>query len=121
ATAPPLFSTSGDKEFVEACQQLLANRAFLETQDYGVLLGGRKMKWHDVAANNRRIRNFGKAFSFFHRKDGALVGIGKQGLTIVSTDEGESWAQPFEPPSLVTGNAKVWSQRTSDGPYALVY
>jgi hypothetical protein len=121
ANAPPLFSTSADKEFVQACEQLLANRAFLETQDYGVLLGDHKMKWHDIAAADRRIRNFGKAFSFFHRKDGALVGIGKQGWTILSTDEGESWAQPVDPPSLLTGNAKVWGQRTSDGRYALVY
>jgi hypothetical protein len=119
--APPMFSTSGDKPFVEACQQLLANKPFLETQDYGVLLGNRKMKWHDPANSPVRLRNFGKAISFFHRKDGALVGIGKQGWTIVSTDEGDTWSQPIRPRSLVTGNAKVWGTHTSDGRYALVY
>jgi hypothetical protein len=119
--APPLFSTSPDKDFVQACEQLLANRPFLETQDYGVLLGDRKMKWHDVAASDRRMRTFGKAFSFFHRADGALVGICKRGWTIVSTDEGENWSQPVIPESLVTNNAKVWGTRTPDGRFALVF
>src|SRR5438552_10163299 len=73
--APRIFDTSKDAQFVESCRQLLANRPFLETQDYGVLLGDRRMKWHEVARTDRAYRNFGKAFSFFHRKDGALVGI----------------------------------------------
>jgi hypothetical protein len=119
--APPLFSTSSDKDFVQACEQLLANRSFLETQDYGVLLGDRKMKWHDVAASDRNMRTFGKAFSFFHRGDGALVGIAKKGWAIVSTDEGENWSQPVIPESLVTNNAKVWGTRTPDGRFALVF
>jgi sialidase-like protein len=116
-----MFDASADAGFVEACRQLLANHFFLETQDYGVLLGDRRMKWYDLLRSDRKYRTFGKAFSFFHRKDGALVGIGKKGWTIVSTDEGASWSQPVIPQTLLTNNAKVWSVRTRDNRYALVY
>jgi hypothetical protein len=125
---PPSYRTSPDRAFVEACDQLLANRPFLEQQDYGTALGNRRMKWHDVANwssvdeyTRGRADFFGKAFSFFHRKDGALVGIAKLGFVVVSTDDGQTWSAPIRPRSLVTGGAKVWGQRTSDGRYALVY
>jgi hypothetical protein len=117
-----------DPGFIEACDQLLANRPYLEQQDYGTALRERRMKWHDVANwttvdeyTRGRADFFGKAFSFFHRKDGALVGIAKLGFVVTSTDEGETWSPPMRPRSLITGGAKVWGQRTSDGRYALVY
>jgi hypothetical protein len=125
---PPPYRDAKDAGFVEACDQLLANRPFLEQQDYGTALGDRRMKWHDVAHwiavddyTRGRADFFGKAFSFFHRKDNALVGISKLGFVVISTDEGETWSTPVRPRSLVTGGAKVWGQRTSDGRYALVY
>jgi hypothetical protein len=115
--APPLFGNSTDKGFVEACAQLLNHRPFLEQQDFGNLLGDRRMKWHEWDDKGMQL----KAMSFFHRKDGALVGIGKNGWVTVSTDEGNTWSKPVRPPSLVTGNGKVWGQRTSDGRFALLY
>jgi hypothetical protein len=115
--APPLFGSSTDKGFVEACVQLLNHRPFLEQQDFGNLLGDRRMKWHESDDKNMQM----KAISFFHRKDGALVGIGKKGWVTVSTDEGSTWSRPVRPPSLVTGNGKVWGQRTSDRRFALLY
>jgi len=111
------FTNSTDNGFVEACNQLLANRPFLEQQDYGALLGDRRMKWHQTDDKNATL----KALSFFHRKDGALVGICKKGWVTVSTDDGDTWSQPVIPPSLVTGTGKVWGQRTPDGRYALGY
>ena len=111
------FTNSADKGFVEACNQLLANHPFLEQQDYGALLGDRRMKWHESDNKNMTL----KAFSFFHRKDGVLVGICKKGWVTVSTNDGEAWSKPVIPQSLVTGTGKVWGQRTSDGRYALVY
>jgi hypothetical protein len=111
------FTNSADKGFVEACNQLLANRPFLEQQDYGALLGDRRMKWHESDDKNMTL----KAFSFFHCRDGALVGICKKGWVTVSTNNGGAWSKPVIPPSLVTGTGKVWGQRTSDGRYALVY
>jgi hypothetical protein len=111
------FTNSADKGFVEACNQLLANRPFLEQQDYGALLGDRRMKWHESDDKNMTF----KAFSFFHRKDGALVGICKKGWVAISTNDGDTWSKPVVPQSLVTGTGKVWGQRTPDGRYALVY
>ena len=115
--APPLFGNSTDKGFVEACAHLLNHRPFLEQQDFGNLLGDCRMKWHESDDKNMQL----KAMSFFHRKDGALVGIGKKGWVTISRDEGSTWSGPVRPPSLVTGNGKVWGQRTSDGRFALLY
>ncbi|HVM59753.1 MAG TPA: exo-alpha-sialidase [Verrucomicrobiae bacterium] len=115
--SPAFYTNSADKGFVEACDALLANRPFLEQQDRGSLLGSRRMKWHDSGEKNLTL----KALSFFRRKDGALVGIAKNGWVTVSTDEGETWSKPVIPSSLVTGTGKVWGQRTRDGRYALVY
>ena len=39
----------------------------------------------------------------------------------VSTDDGKTWSKPAIPPGLLTNNAKVWVQQTSDGRYAMVY
>ena len=124
----PPFEQSRDAGFVAACRELLADRVFLEQQDRGKLLGSRRMKWHDAAAwpagavpGDSEKWVAGKAYSFFRRPDGAIVGISKMGWTTLSRDEGETWSQPAVPPTLVTGKAKVWSQRTRDGRYALVY
>jgi hypothetical protein len=126
--SPPPFESARDAGFVEACRQLLADTVFLEQQDRGRLLGRRAMKWHraenwpggKVPGDNEKWVS-GKAFSFFIRPDGAIVGISKMGWTTISTDGGKTWSQPEVPPTLITGKAKVWSQRTSDGRYALVY
>jgi hypothetical protein len=123
---PPFYKDASDAGFVEACGNLLANSTWLEQQDYGVLLGDRRMKVYDSSAwtnpaSRRAAQNFGRALCFFHRKDGVLVGIGKQGFVIVSKDDGKTWSEPVRPPTLVTGNAKVWGQKTADGRYALVY
>jgi hypothetical protein len=124
----PMFDLSPDPGFVEACRHLLANKPFLEQQDRGRLLGERRMKWHDPANwPGGRVPGdsdkwvAGKAYSFFRRPDGTLVGVSKMGWVTTSADNGETWTQPLVPPSLITGKAKVWSQRTSDGRYALVY
>ena len=125
---PRLFDRSPDVEFVAACRALLADRMYLEQQDRGRLLGARRMKWHDASAwpggkvpgdNEKWVA--GKAFSFIQRPDGVWVGISKMGWTTTSRDGGETWSMPVVPPTLVTGKAKVWSQRTADGRYALVY
>lgn len=115
--SPDFYTNSADKGFVDACNALLANRPFLEQQDYGALLGPRRMKWHATDDKNRKL----KAMSLFHRKDGALVGICKNGWVTVFPDNGDTWSQPVIPPSLVTGTGKVWGQRTADGRYALLY
>ncbi len=111
------YTNSDDRGFVDACNALLANRPYLEQQDYGSLLGDRRMKWHDCGGKDMTL----KAMSLFHRKGGALVGICKKGWVTISTDEGDSWSKPVCPSSLVTGTGKVWGQRTADGRFALLY
>jgi hypothetical protein len=125
---PPDYSLETDRGFVEACKELLANRLFLEQQDYGRLLGKRRMKWHDLSAwradepsRGDFANRFGKAMCFFHRADGAMVCVMKWGWVMVSQDEGTTWSQPTRPASLVTGMAKVWGQRAADGKYVLFY
>ncbi|HEV2293080.1 MAG TPA: exo-alpha-sialidase [Tepidisphaeraceae bacterium] len=125
---PPMFDESRDDAFVRACRQLLADRVYLEQQDRGKLLGSRRMIWHDAAAwpagsvpGDSEKWVAGKAYSFFRRPVGELVGISKMGWTTTSRDRGETWTQPLVPPTLVTGKAKVWAQRMGDGRYALVY
>jgi hypothetical protein len=123
----PTFDKARDDAFHDACRELLADRVYLEQQDRGRLLGERAMKWHDAAnwpggvmpGGNKWV--FGKAFSFYRRPDGVLVGVSKMGWTVTSSDGGASWTEPTAPPTLVTGKAKVWGQRTADGRYALVY
>ena len=127
AKLPPGFDASSDAGFVEACRQLLANKPFLEQQDYGMLLGERRMKWHDVAnwSSNEPSREhffrFGKAMCFYHRADGALVALMKWGWVMTSRDEGETWSPPIRPATLITGMAKIWGQKTSTGKYVLFY
>jgi len=81
------------------------------------------MKWHesDNWPNGDKLHSFGKAFCFFHRKDGTLVGICKRGYATLSVDDGQSWSLPVVPKGLVTGMAKAWAQKTPDGRYAMIY
>jgi len=123
-----MYDRSTSSDFKSACAELLANRMFLEQQDRGKLLGNRKMKWHDAASwasgivpgDNQKWVS-GKAFSFFQRPDGVWVGISKMGWTTLSHDNGNTWSEPAVPATLITGKAKVWSQRTADGRFSLVY
>jgi hypothetical protein len=126
--APPMFDRSSDAGFVDACRALLANKIYLEQQDRGRLLGDRRMKWHDASAwpggtvpGDDAKWVCGKAFSFFRQPNGTRVGLCKMGYVTTSTDEGETWSMPVIPPTLITGKAKVWSQRTADSRFALVY
>jgi hypothetical protein len=128
AEQPAMYHRSDSPQFKDACAQLLADRTFLEQQDRGKLLGDRKMKWHESSAwptgivpGDSQKWVSGKAYSFFQRPDGVWVGISKMGWTTYSHDNGSTWAQPSVPPTLITGKAKVWSQQTADGRFALVY
>lgn len=127
--APPAFDASSDRGFIEACRDLLDNTLFLEQQDRGRLLGTRRLSWHDahkwpggiMPGTGRGKWVFGKALSFEQRPDGAWLGVCKMGWAILSRDGGRTWSPPVVPASFITGKAKAWLQRTTDGRYALVY
>jgi hypothetical protein len=111
--APAPYQASTDKEFVNACDELLANHLYLEQQDGGDLLGDQRMKPYNGAP-----RDFGKAFCFFHRPDGTLIGIAKKAYVVESHNDGKTWSGPTRLESFKGGTAKEWIQRTSDGQFA---
>ena len=117
----PLFETSKDKGFVTACREAVSNNMLLEQQDYGVFLGDRKMVWHEKTPPYKGSFKFGKAFCFYHRADGKIVGLSKMGFATTSDDNGKKWSEPLLPTSLTAGSAKVWGQKTNDDRYVLAY
>lgn len=118
---PPLFTEDPDPGFIDACRDAIQNKPLLEQSDRGSFLGDRKMMWHNITAPYGGFYPFGKAFCFYHRADGKLVGVCKMGFTTVSSNEGKTWSEPVLPPTLLTGAGKVWGQGTGKGQYALVY
>ncbi|QPH40230.1 sialidase family protein [Pedobacter endophyticus] len=111
-TKYPYFTKSKNQAFVEACKELLANR--LMTQ-----------QWNEEADRKDpliTLQKQYKAFSYYHLPDGRVVGLWKNALTAISTDNGKSWPESaFRAPGFVNSNAKIWGQKTSDGNYATVY
>jgi len=118
---PPLFETSRDTAFVQACREAVNNNMLLEQQDYGMFLGDRRMSWHTKTPLYKGFYKFGKAFSFYQRQDQHWVGISKMGFATHSADGGKSWSEPFLPPTLIAGAAKIWGQQTRDNRYILAY
>jgi hypothetical protein len=126
-TYPPIYTESTDPGFVTACREAYNNKPLLEQQDYGILLGDRKMKWHDGKnwmdgkIGGSGLFVFGKALCFYHRLDGTLVGLCKMGWVTLADDGGETWSQPVVPKGIVGGGGKLWAQSTPDKRYAMVY
>ncbi|MHC4648452.1 MAG: hypothetical protein ACYTBJ_23585 [Planctomycetota bacterium] len=110
----PFYKDSPDKGFVKACDELLNNT--LVTLQW----------WEEDRAQDgfytiKPGDSEPKAFNFFRRPDGAVVGIWKHQLTALSGDNGQSWTKISRSKTLKTCGAKVWGQQTEDGRYALVY
>jgi len=108
----PLYTTSKDKDFIAACDELLVNK--LMTQ-----------QWVEETDRNDPIVSLKgeyKAFSYYHLPDGRVVGLWKNALTSISKDDGATWLyRPKRAPGFVNSNAKIWGQKTSDGKYVTVY
>lgn len=125
---PPTYETSRDAGFLQACREAIANKPLLEQGDYGLLLGDRKMKWHDgknwpggKIARFSSLWQFGKSLCFYHRKDGVLVATCKMGFVNLSRDGGETWSQPLIPKGIRGGGGKLWAQKTPDDRYTMIY
>jgi hypothetical protein len=111
-TAYPFYTSSNDKAFIAACNELLASPLMMQ-------------QWVEEADKNDPLiplkKDF-KAFSYYHLNDGRVVGLWKYALTSISKDQGKTWAySPMRAPGFVNANAKIWGQKTSDGKYATVY
>lgn len=105
------FTSSRDKGFKKACEELMANPLMMQ-------------QWNEEAERTDPIipmTNQFKAFNFYHLPDNRVVGFWKHALTSISTDGGKTWPRPERSPGFVNKNAKIWGQKTSDGKYATVY
>lgn len=111
-SAYPFYTTSKDKGFIEACDELLATPLMMQ-------------QWVEEADRNDPLiplKREAKAFSYYHLPDNRVVGLWKHALTSISNDEGKTWQyNPLRAPGFVNSNAKIWGQKTSDGKYATVY
>ena len=110
-TSYPFYTSSKDKGFVEDCNELMATPLMM-------------MQWVEETDRNDPLiplhKDY-KAFSFYHLPDGHVIGLWKNGLTGYSKDDGRTWSRVIRAPHIVTSNAKIWGQKTSDGKYATVY
>lgn len=108
----PHFSSSKDKAFVIACQEVLDNPLYW-------------MQWVEEADRNDPrlpLNKAYKAFNAYTLPDGSMAALWKHALTSVSKDGGKTWSEPVErAKGFVNSNAKIWGQRLSDGSYATVY
>lgn len=108
----PFYARSTDAGFVAACDALLADKLVT-------------LQWREEDRTDDGFYAVSgpvlQAPSIFHRKDGTAVALWKHSWAALSTDEGRSWSTPVQVPSVVTGGAKTWGQRTADGRFALVY
>jgi hypothetical protein len=110
-TSYPFYTSSKDKGFIAVCDELMATPLMM-------------MQW--VEETDRKdplipLHKDYKAFDFYHLPDGHVIGLWKNGLTGYSKDEGRTWSRVIRAPHVVTSNAKIWGQKTSDGTYATVY
>jgi len=110
-TTFPFYSSSKDKDFIADCDELMTTPLMM-------------MQW--VEETDRKdplipLHKDYKAFNFYHLPNGHVVGLWKNGLTATSKDEGRTWSRVIRAPHVVTANAKIWGQRTSDGRYVTIY
>lgn len=123
----PYYRRCRDEGFVEACEALLADKLMTD-QWFELQVGhpkGAYAKVEDLDQNDKEAvsvaRGKRKALSYWHRGDGAVVGIWKRAWTALSFDEGQNWTKPMQGPGIHRAFSKHWGQRTEDGRYALVY
>ncbi len=118
----PLYTASSDAGFIEACKSFLNDKI-------------RRIQWweEDHEAKDRdefyRVTWGGqtgrskpaKAFCFYTRPDGAVVGFFKSRWTSMTRDQGQTWSPLVRCETLTYGGAKIWAQKLDNGQYALVY
>ena len=111
-SAFPFYTSSKDKGFVAACNELLGNPLMMQ-------------QWVEEADRNDPLiplKKDVKAFSYYHLNNGQVVGLWKHALSSISKDNGLSWQYgPLRAPGFVNSNAKIWGQKTTDGKFATVY
>ncbi|MBD0822820.1 hypothetical protein ICJ85_02185 [Aestuariibaculum marinum] len=110
-TSYPFYKTSKDKGFIKACEALLKDKK-------------QTLQWFEEDNGDDGFYTFNKgeqAFSWYHRKDGKVVGLWKKSYTALSDDEGETFSDPVKAQTLIMSGGKMWGQQTEDGKYAISY
>ncbi len=123
-TPYPFYREAEDEGFIAGCDALLADKLVTQqwweedrAKDGFFAISGAE----DYSGKGWENKFSAKALSYWHRKDGQVVGIWKGALAALSTDEGQSWSRPVEAPNIAKSNAKHWGQRIDDGSYILAY
>ncbi|HOI28472.1 MAG TPA: hypothetical protein PLZ15_01835 [Melioribacteraceae bacterium] len=125
----PFYKESKDKEFLDACESLLSDKlitlqwweedrgkdGFFAMDPSQVPDGDTFSKKSTTAAGA------GKAFNFYTRPDGVIVGLWKNQYASLSPDKGKTWTPIVKNESILTTGAKTWGQRTDDGRYVIVH
>ncbi len=110
-TSYPFYKSSTDQGFVQACDALLADKLYT-------------LQWWEEDNGIDGFYTFRKseqALSWYHRRDGKLVGLWKKSWCALSDDEGKTFSDPVKAETLVMSGGKMWGQRTDDGNYAISY
>lgn len=125
----PFYKTSKDKGFVQACEALLKDKLITlqwweedrGTDGFYVIDPGEVAGADYFSANVVTSKGAGKAFCFYERPDGVLVGLWKNQYSALSPDRGKTWTKIAQNKTLWTCGAKTWGQKTDDGRYAIVH
>lgn len=108
--AYPYYEESGDRELIDACRELLHDRAVLN-QMY-------EEQRNDKALFPKPLR---QAACFYTVQGGEMVTVFKHGLSMRSLDGGQTWSDIVSNDTLKTSTGKVWGQKTDDGRFSLMY
>ena len=125
----PFYMKSSDAGFIEACDALLADKLVTlqwweedRAKDGFYVIDPGDVENADYFSDKVvTSRGAGKAFSFYERPDGLVVGLWKNQYAAISADRGRSWTKISQNPTLLTSGAKTWGQRTDDDRYAIVH
>lgn len=128
-TSFPFYRASDDAGFVAACDALLADKLFtLQWWEEDRAKDGFFAITPDEVAGAAHFdakvvtsAGAGKAFAWFTRADGVIVGLWKNRYSALTTDRGQTWTPIVENKTLRTTGAKTWGQRTDDGRYVIVH
>ncbi len=128
-TLYPFYRSSDDEAFVEACDALLADKLMTlqwweedraDDGFYAIVPGDVEGSTY-FAADIVSPGGSGKAFNYFRRPDGVIVGLWKNQFSALSSDNGETWTKISKNRTLKTDGAKTWGQRMDDGRYIVVH
>ncbi len=125
----PFYKTSKDKGFIQACKTLLEDKLMTlqwweedRAKDGFYAIDPSNVAGADYfAADVVTSRGSGKAFCYYERPDGVLVGLWKNQYSALSPDKGKTWTKITQNKTLWTCGAKTWGQKTEDGRYAIVH